>query len=196
MIALLSLAVGFVRGPLRGFLTTVPRMIWYCVALALLSVGLFHWHEGRIKTAYRAGATAQSAADRATFTAASATAARAQHDLVAGLAAHQSAITKGTADALAAKGAELARRTDDLRLRWTAYRADRGGSGQGRTAAVSGAAAPVDDATCATRGWVDFDTAAAAAGAADAAIAKDDAWIAWAGRQAAAWPRPVPVDRN
>jgi hypothetical protein len=35
---------------------------------------------------------------------------------------------------------------------------------------------------------VDFNTAAAAAEAADQAIAKDDAWREWARAQARAWP--------
>ncbi len=194
MIALLSLAAGFVRGPLRGFCAAVPRPIWYAVSLSFLSFGLWRWHEHKVAIAYAQGKITQSAADRAAFTAASAAAARAQQDVVAGLASRQSVITKGTTDALAAQNADLARRTDDLRLRWTAYRANRGGSSQDRAAAVPGAAASIDDTACKAGGWVDFDTAAAAASAADAAIAKDDAWIAWAAAQKAVWPATGPAD--
>ena len=62
-------------------------------------------------------------------------------------------------------------------------------AGDDHPTAVSGAAAGAAAADCAAAGWVSFDTAAAAAEAADRAIAKDDAWIAWVSAQAAAWPK-------
>jgi hypothetical protein len=173
----------------RGLLAMVPRSAWLVLGglVALLLVS--RWHEGQIAKAELAGASAQAERDRATFTQASEAAAAAQRELVAAQAALQQEISKGTNDALAVRHSELARRYDVLRLRWAEARAGAGGSSTGGAIAISGASAGVDDAACTARGWVSLDTAAAAAEAADTAIAKDDAWIAWAKAQAAAWPK-------
>ena len=166
----------------------VPAAAWATLGVALALLGVWRWHDATVADARRDGARAQAVADRGRYEAAASAAAAEQHQRIAALAVRQSVISKGSDDALHIRHADLARRYDDLRLRWAAHRADQRGAGDDRATAVPGTAAGVDDATCAARGWVSFDTAAAAAQAADTAIAKDDAWIEWAARQAAAWP--------
>jgi len=179
---------GFLRGPARAALGGLPRSIWYIFSGITTLLLLWHWHERRIDAAYAGGATAQASIDRAQFEAATTAAGNAQHQIAVALAASQCRISKGSDDALLVRNADLARRYDDLRLRWAAYRAHPGGSGRGGATTVPGAAAIADNPACAAAGWVSFDTAAAAAQAADTAIAKDDAWIAWAANQMAVWP--------
>ena len=166
----------------------VPAAVWVGLVAVLAMAGLWRWHGATVADARLDGARVQAVVDRAHYEAAASAAATEQRRRVAALATRQSVISKGSDDALLVRHADLARRYDDLRLRWAAHRADRRGAGNDRATAVPGAPAGVDDAACAARGWVSFDTAAAAAQAADAAIAKDDAWIEWAARQAAAWP--------
>lgn len=179
---------GLLRGPAREALGLMPRPIWYIFAGVVALALAWHWHGRKVDLAYASGARVQADADGQRFDAAGLAAAAAQNALVATLAARQSRISKGTDDALLVRNADLARRYDDLRLRWTARRTDPRGPGQNGAIAVPGAAVIADDAACAASGWVSFDTAAAAAEAADTAIAKDDAWRAWAAAQTAAWP--------
>ncbi len=175
-------------GALPGLLGRVPRWLQAALAGAGVLLLALAWHNHRLGIAYRQGAAEQARIDSRRVAAAASAAAAAQDRLAAELAGRQSRISKGTTDALVAQTDDLACRYADLRLRWAADRADRGDAGGGAAIAVPGAAAGADDAACAAGGWVSFDTAAAAAEAADTAIAKDDAWIAWAARQAAAWP--------
>jgi hypothetical protein len=171
-----------------ALLRRVPKPIWY-VLMAIFAIALLaRWHGGKVAAAYAEGAVAQAQADDRRVRAASAAAEAAQNALRTQLAARQDKVTKGTDNALLAKTDDLARRYDDLRLRWAAYRADQGRAGESGAIAVSGTATGADDAACAANGWVSFDTAAAAAKAADTAIARDDAWRAWVTAQAAAWP--------
>ncbi len=186
--SLLLLLFGRLRGPLRALGAAIPG--W---ASALLAAGLcagagWHWHAGRVRAAFTAGSQAQAEIDRTAYRTAAAAAAAAQHAKAVALAAHQSMLSKEATDALADHDAALARRYDDLRLRWAASRAAPRPPGDGRATALPGSAASTDDAACAARGWVAFDAAAAAAHAADTAIARDDAWIDWAAAQVAAWP--------
>lgn len=178
----MALASGWAA--LRG----LPRPLLYGLAGALALLLLWRWHDGKVDAAFVAGGQAQAVVDRDRIAAASAAAVTAQRERIANLATRQARISKGTDDALDARADDLDRRHDDLRLRWAAYRADRRRAGEDRSTALSGTAASVDDAACAAEGWVAFDAAAAAAHAADAAIAKDDAWIAWAQAQGAVWP--------
>nr|WP_310524281.1 hypothetical protein [Polymorphobacter sp.] len=171
-----------------GLLRGLPRPVFYALGVVIVLLMLWRWHGGKVDAAFAAGSAAQAATDKARFEGAGLAAAQAQAALVASLAAKQSRISKGTEHALVARHDDLARRYDDLRLRWAAHRAGKGGAGNGGTTAVSEATGGTDDARCAAEGWVSFDTAAAAAQAADRAIAKDDAWIAWVGAQARAWP--------
>lgn len=182
--------LALLRGPVARALASVPRPLWYALAAATLLLGLWRWHDAKIGSAWKGGAEAQATADRAAYARASAAAAAKQAALAARLATRQNAISKGTDDALRRRTDDLARRYDDVRLRWAAHRAAEAGAGHDHAAAVPGTAGGADDAGCAARGWVSFDTAATAAQAADRAIAKDDAWIAWAAAQAAAWPKP------
>lgn len=166
----------------------LPAWLWAVMAAVLLIFAGVRWHEGRLRAALRAGATAQAAIDRAAFARAAADAAAAQARLVRELAGRQAVISKGTNDAVAREFADLERRYDDLRLRWAEAGAGAGGADADGAASISNAARAADDAACAARGWVDFKTASAAAQAADTAIAKDDAWIAWAAAQMAIEP--------
>ncbi len=193
MFALPSLALAALRwlaGSLFGpLLARAPRWLWLAfAALIVVAIG-WRWHERQLRDARLAAATAQHDRDARAVTAAAATAARLQHATVVQTAAAQAHVNKDTDDALTARLADLGARYDALRLRWAAARADPGRTGADRTAALPNAAGQPEDAACAAAGWVAFDTAAAAAHAADAAIAKDDAWIAWAAAQAAAWPK-------
>lgn len=171
-----------------GSIGRVPRQIWYILAVMLLALVAWRWHAGQVESAYRLGGIDQSRIDEQLVRQASAAAEAGQNALRTAVKSRQVKVTKGTDDALLAKHTDLARRYDDLRLRWAAHRADQGGSGERGATAVPGAAAGIDDAACAARGWVSFDTATAAAQAADTAIARDDAWRAWVTTQAAAWP--------
>ncbi len=173
---------------LRGLLQGLPRPPLPGLAGAIVLLLAWAWHDHRVHAAYIKGTQAQVAADQATFTAAASAATLAQRQRNAALAARQSQISKGTDHALATSNADLARRYADLRLRWAAARSDQSGAGSRGATAIPDPAEIADDTTCAARGWVSFNTAATAAEAADTAIAKDDAWIAWAAAQAAAWP--------
>lgn len=171
-------------GPLRG----LPRSVTYALLAACGLFLLWQWHGHRVGLAYAEGTAQQAIADRAAVFRARAAATALQAKVVNTLATRQSKISKGSDDAIMAKNADIDGRYDALRLRWAASRANRGDTGAGGTIAVSTAAGATDLTACAARGWVDFQTAAAAAQAADTAIAKDDAWIAWVAAQAAAWP--------
>ena len=166
----------------------LPRAAWAAAALALLFVVLLLWHRGEVRAARVAGAAAQAAADTAQLRAAADRATADQRRIIAATAARQTRISQETNDALAPRLAAIGRRHDDLRLRWAAARADPGRPGTRGAIAIPEAATGAADTACAARGWVSFDTAAAAAAAADAAIAKDDAWREWAMAHAAAWP--------
>ena len=168
-------------------LSLAPRWLWLAVAGAFATLLLLQWHHRRVDAAFAAGVRVQAASDSRRVAAAAATAAAVQAATVKALVARQDIVSKGASDALLRRNADLARRYDDLRLRWAAARADPGGTGEVRSIAVPGATAGADDTACAAAGWVSFDTAAAAAEAADTAIAKDDAWIAWAAAQQAVW---------
>lgn len=174
---------------IAGLFGRISRPVWYSIAAITALALLAHWHHVRVDAAYAAGGAAQASTDRERVAMASIAAERAQQALRSSLAARQANVSKGTDHALLAQNADLARRYDDLRLRWAAYRTDQGGAGDNRPTAVSGPAGVADATACAARGWVSFDTAATAAQAADAAIARDDAWRAWVTAQAAAWPR-------
>lgn len=179
MTALATLAA-LVRG--------IPRSVGLALLAGLALLSAWAWHDHRVAAAARKGAQDQQVADRARVAAASAAAAAAQTRLAAMLASKQARISKGTDDALIQKNTDMANRYADLRLRWAADRADHRRPGADAAVAVPAATGDAVDAACAARGWVSFDTAAAAAEAADTAIAKDDAWIAWAAAQQAAWP--------
>jgi hypothetical protein len=182
-------ALALLRGPVAAFLASVPRPVWYALAAGLALLLLWRWHAAQVDTAYRSGVRAQAAADRAAYARASAAAAEAQQALVRRTAAAQARISKGSDDALRLSHDDLARRYDDLRLRWAAHNAAESRPGNDQPTALSGAAPGTAATDCAAAGWVSFDTAAAAAEAADRAIAKDDAWIAWVTAQAEAWPK-------
>jgi hypothetical protein len=186
---MLAPALAFLRGPLTAGLAAVPRWVWQLLAALLVLLALWRWHEGRVAEAAREARTAQATADRAAYARASAAAAEAQAALVSRTASQQTRISKGTDDALRRQNDDLARRYDDLRLRWAAHRAAEGPASDVHPIALPNTAPGAAATDCAAAGWVSFDTAAAAAEAADRAIAKDDAWIAWAAAQAEAWPK-------
>ena len=186
--SLLLLLFGRLRGPLRALGVIIPGWAWALLAAGFAAWAGWHWHAGQVRAAFNAGSQAQSSIDRTAYRTAAAAAAAAQHAKAVALAARQAVLSKETTDALADHDAALARRYDDLRMRWAASRAAPRAPGDDRATALPGAAAGPDDTACAARGWVAFDTAAAAAHAADTAIARDDAWIDWAAAQAAAWP--------
>lgn len=171
-----------------ALLGRLPRSVWIGVSLLVALLLLTRWHHAKIDAAFAAGGVAQAAADRKAVTAAATAAEKIQRELRASLAAKQHRITGGVDDELVSENADLVKRYDDLRLRWAAYRADQGGAGARRAIAVSTAASVVDATACPAAGWVSFDTAVAAAQAADTAIARDDAWRTWALGQAAVWP--------
>lgn len=166
----------------------VPTGIWRALAVLAVLLVLWRWHDRAVAAGFADGARRQAAVDQARFDAAATAAAATQRALAARLADRQSQISKGTQDAVLAGDADLARRHADLRMRWAAHLAGAGHAREGGAAGLAGTAAGAADAACAAAGWVSLDTAATAAAAADRAIAKDDAWIAWAKAQAAAWP--------
>ncbi len=185
---MLAAFAALLGGRLQRVLAALPRPVWYALAAAALLLVGRHWYAARLAEARREGALHQAAADRQRFDAAAVAATERQRDLVVKLQIRQAEITKGSNDALLVRNHDLSDRYHDLRLRWAAWQAAGGGAGAGAATAVSGAATRAGDTACAARGWVAFDTAAAAAEAADTAIARDDAWRAWAAAQAAAWP--------
>jgi hypothetical protein len=171
-----------------SLLRRVPPLVWAGLCAVLVIFFAWRWHSAKVEHAFVEGGAEQARMDELRFREAAMAAQTAQRALKAALAARQAEVSKGTDNALLAKTSDLSRRHDDLRLRWAAYRADQGGTGGGGATGVSGPAAGIDDAACAAGGWVSFDTAAAAALAADTAIARDDAWRDWVKAQAAAWP--------
>ncbi len=179
----------FMRGPLLGFLRGVPREVWYAIAAAVALALVWHWHTGQVEVAFNDGGAAQAEADGAVVAQATARAEAMQRQVIASTVAKQFTITKGTDDALVARNAQLVRDYADLRMRWAAYRADQRGASEGAAGAAANAASIAGDAACKAKGWVDIDTAAAAAEAADVATARDDAWRAWWVAQVAAWPQ-------
>lgn len=174
--------------PLAAVLAFLKRY-WPILAGIMLVVGLVVWHNAEVSKARREGAIAQATADREAYTKAETAATKRQLDLKAKTAAKAETISKGTDDALQHRYTDLARGYDDLRLRWEAYRADQGRTGQGGPAGPTSAASVSDGTYCPSQGWVSLDVASAAAEAADTAIAKDDAWRAWYEAQAEAWPK-------
>lgn len=179
MIALASAMAAFRR---------LPRLFWIAGFAVLVILLAWRWHLGKVEAAFVAGASEQARLDEGQVREAMAAAVLAQRTLKSTLEKQQASISKGTKDALLAKQGDLVRRYDDLRLRWAAHRADQGRAGQDGAAGLSDSAGGADDAACAAAGWVSFDTAAAAAQAADTAIARDDAWRHWVTAQAEAWP--------
>lgn len=175
--------------PIPALLQRVPKPVWYSLLAGLVLLLVWRWHDIKVDAVFAAGAAGQAAVDAQRVSAAAEAAQAAQRLLKAGLAVRQAKVTKGTDHALLAQNADLARRYDDLRLRWAAHRTDPGGASTGGAASVSGTATGADDTACAAAGWVSFDAAAAAAEAADTAIARDDAWRGWVMAQAMAWPK-------
>lgn len=168
----------------------VPGLAWAGLAALLLLAGLVHWHDRAVAAAFAEGVREQAATDRAAVLAANAAARQAAAARNAALGRTQATISRESEDGLQKTLAAVVRRRDDLRLRWATARAAAAGDGTPGPAALPGAAAVALDTACPAAGWVAFDTAAAAAAAADEAIAKDDAWIAWVREQAVAWPKP------
>ena len=146
--SLLLLLFGRLRGPLRAFGAIIPGWAWAAIAAALTAWGCWHWHNRQLRTAYAAGSQAQAAIDRTAYRTAAAAAAAAQHAKAVALAARQAVLSKETTDALADHDAALARRYDDLRLRWAASRAAPAAPGDGRAVALPGPAQIADDAAC------------------------------------------------
>ena len=173
----------------QGFAAGVPPWLWRVLAILAAVAAVWWWHSSEVEKAAKAAAATQLAADRAAYQRAAEAARVKQAQLVAASVAKVEAINERTTNDLKKRTDRLARSYDDLRLRWAAHRADQGQPRDGAAAGVPGATAGFDAAACAAEGWVSFDVAAAAAEAADRAIAKDDAWIAWAMEQQAAWPR-------
>ena len=162
------------------------RYILPAVGGAALIAGAFFWHSARVADAHDAGRAEQAALDAKAFANAYALAEKAQADAVAKTAATAAKITERTADALERKNDDLANRYDALRLRWA-----EGNSSRARDVAAASPAYPAasfDAAACTARGWVDFDTAATTAQAADVATARAEAWREWWLAQAEAWP--------
>ncbi len=188
MLIMSGLFSAFLRDRLAP-LKQLPRRFWLILMLAFGLLLGWRWHQCQVSAAFTAGGVQQQAADRVRFEAAAAAAVRAQSALRRQLSQRQSIISKGSDDALVAQNAGLAQRYADLRLRWVAARTHQGSTAHDGAIAVSNTAGTIADAACAATGWVDFNTAAAAAEAADRALAKDDAWIGWARAQAATWPR-------
>jgi type II secretory pathway pseudopilin PulG len=177
----------------QAFTAGVPPWAWRALAIIAAVVAVWWWHSSTVDKAReagrKAGAQAQAEADARAYTEAAIAAADAQQAIITSLKTKQTGINERTTNALEKRHADLARNYDDLRLRWAAYRADQGSAGRGEAAAVPRTAASFDAAACAAEGWVSLDVAATAAEAADRAIAKDDAWIAWVNEARAAWPR-------
>lgn len=165
------------------------KRFWPYMAGALLLGGVILWHKDKVSDAREAGRAEQAQLDAIAFQEAARLATEAQQAAIAKVKANSAAINERTTDALTKRNTALARSYDDLRLRWAKAKADSSSAGEGEATAVSDAAIGFDEAACKAAGWVDFDTAATVAQAADEAVAKDDAWINWAAEQAAAWPR-------
>jgi hypothetical protein len=166
------------------------RRVLPFVAAALAIWLAWQWHTGKVESAAKAAAATQLADDRAAFQRAAEAARVKQAKVVAASVAKVEAINERTTHDLQKRTDRIARSYDDLRLRWEKHRAAHpGGTGNDRAAGLSSATASLDAAACAAEGWVSFDVASAAAEAADQAIKKDDAWIAWAMEQQAAWPK-------
>lgn len=166
----------------------LPYAIGGVVAIGAITGGVI-WHKSEVAEARRDGAAEQARVDRENFAKAETLATQRQAKAIADQKAKAQTISERTDDALQHRYTDLARSYDDLRLRWAAFRANQGRTGQGGAAGVAGAATIPDAAYCAAQGWVSLDVAAAAAEAADTAIAKDDAWRAWWTAQDKAWPK-------
>lgn len=166
------------------------------VALAI-AIGIArHRHAGEVarvtRAARAAGRAEQAAVDRAAVIKATIAARQAQARLVAATAAAAATINKDIDHAHQARDTDLARRYAALRLSWQAARAQghSSGAGQGAAAAIPGAAEIVGDAACRAAGWLDFETAATIAEAADRGAAQVNGLLDWHAAQAAAWPKP------
>ena len=109
---------------------------------------------------------------------------------------NSAAKNKEQIDALKHENDRIGRDYADLRRLWREAKAeaDPGGAGQGGAAAVPADAGGDPFAAARAAGWVDFDTAAAAAEAADRAAAAHAAAVNWWLTQCRAWPGPKPEE--
>lgn len=171
---------------------------WRYAAAAIVAAGVlwaaYSWHSGQIDTVKVAAMQEQAALDAADFEAAWLEAEAQQAREIDAAFAGSNQANKETVSDLQARNDKLGAAYADLRRMWreAASKASAGGSGQDGATAV-----PVDasgDTFGAARaaGWVDFETAAALAEAADRNQAGWEGVIDWYLRQCKAWRGPKP----
>lgn len=164
---------------------------WAYIALAVIAavITLHAWHNGQLRKARNAGRAEQASIDAKAFNEAARKAEAQQERVIADTVAKAEQITMETTNEIAKERDAIARDYAAIRLRWRRAEANSSRAGKGEAVAVASAAPGFDAAACTARGYVDFQTAATIAEAADVATARDDAWREWWTAQAAAWPK-------
>ncbi len=173
---------------------------WRYIGLALAVLGALwwakNWHADQVAAVRIAAMQEQASLDAADFEAARQEAERQQQQEIAAQVQGARAVNKEQIDALQARNDRIGRDYAALRLRWKQAQAEAGAGrpSQDGTTAVSADAGTDPFAAARAAGWVDFDTAAALAEAADRATASAVAKVNWWWEQCRAWRGPKPEE--
>jgi len=176
-------------------LKVIPwRYVLPGVGAALALWAAYDWHGGKIDAVKIAAMQEQAALDAADFEAARREAEAMQQREIAAAKAGSSTANKETIDALQARNNRLGAAYADLRRLWreAAPQAAASGPGNSGATAIPGNAGGDPFSAARAAGWVDFETAATLAEAADRNQAGWEGVIDWYLRQCKAWRGPKP----
>lgn len=172
------------------------RWILLALAVAGLLIGAKAWHRAQVDAVRIEAMQEQAELSAADFEAAWKAAERQQANEIAAQLTTARIINKEQTDGLKIENDRIGRAYADLRQLWAKAQAreNPGRAGHDGAIAVPPDASANAFAAAQAAGWVDFETAAALAEAADRAIAADDAKAAWWLEQCRAWRGPKPED--
>jgi hypothetical protein len=180
---------------LQMLLSKLPwKWIGIAVGIVLAAWAAVSWHDDQ-KDAFKIAAMQEQAAlDAADFEAAWREAEALQKQEIANARSAAAAVNKEQIDELEAKNDRIGRDYAALRKLWrfTPPGTHPGGTGQGGAVAVPGDASAAAFDTARAAGWLDFETAATLAEAADRNAAGWQAVIDWYLGQCRAWRGPKP----
>lgn len=164
--------------------------------VAALLLGANWWHNRQIDAVRIAAMQEQADLSAADFEAAWRAAEQQQANEIAAQLTSARIINKEQTDGLKKQNDRIAGDYADLRRLWREAQAgqDPGGARHDGTAAVPADAGGNPFAAAIAAGWVDFNTASAAAEAADRATAAHAAAVNWWLEQCRAWRGPKPED--
>jgi hypothetical protein len=177
----------------------VPKWAAFAIAIGGIGVALAGariWHNSQIDAVRIAAMQEQAEYSAADFEAAWKAAEQHQANEIAAQLTTARIINKEQTDGLKKQNDRISSAYADLRQLWAKAKARENPGRAGHDGAIAVPADAGGNAFAAAQaaGWVDFETAAALAEAADRAIAADDAKAAWWLEQCRAWRGPKPED--